>query len=299
MRFGASAIALRVDELDQLLALRERPRRIELLGEWPGEALSRLPDVAELVAHELGQAELEALLAAPCAGAIESLDLAGSRVLEFVAGRALPACHTLSLAQTEASFTHVQWEHAFGLRELDISLTRHLTYDTESMLAATPHLVVLRANEIQELSIDAVVALRSLQRVEVRNHLHGFAEALRRRIPSSIVIDDWPADVQIDLLDRRLRLVGGVTPAIYVDDVRRALVTTLSSVDSMTSSVTQAADAKVIDLVARSVAAGAARTLTATGCRLEAELLPIDNHVWATIELSPAAVVIELEHYID
>lgn len=299
MRFGASAIALRVDELDQLLALRERPRRIELLGHWPGKELARLPPVPELVAHELGQAELEALLAAPCAATIESLDLAGSRIHELDPGRALPACQKLSLAQTEASFTHVQWEHAFGLRELDISLTRDPTYDTESMLAATPHLVVLRANEVQELSIDAVVALRSLQRVEVRNHLYGFADELRRRLAPETVIDAWPTEATIDLLDTRLRLVGGNKPEVFVDDVRRTLVTTLTSIDSMSSATTQAADAKVIDLVLESLAGGAARTLTATGCRLEAKLLPIDNQVWATIELSPAAVAIELEHYVD
>jgi len=52
-------------------------------------------------------------------------------------------------------------------------------------------------------------------------------------------------------------------------------------------------------LLIDAIASGAARVLTDTGCTLAASLLPRDNIVTATLDLTDDAVELELDQYID
>lgn len=299
------AVAITADQIELAvdLAAREPLRSLEFRGPVPPEVFARVPRVRALVAHELGDDGLQALLAAPCARALAELDVSGSDAsLMFSPMASLPNCRRLSIAATWIeAYGFESWRHAGELRELSFSLPRDRYFDSHRVLALMPKLERLEASCVQDFAsaeVRAVLArLPHLRHLEVIDNDDPI-DVLRAALPQATIVDAVPERVTLDLVGDVLAFDR--TGAAYRNGQRVPIHVRYSSGTSMSYGTrVDVQDPEPVRLLVDALACGAPRKLTPTGCKLAANLLPYDNIVTATIDVHDTRIDLDLDHYVD
>lgn len=320
-RWGfARAVALRSEALGAAAALaaREPIRSIEVYGDELGpEGVQQLPGVPELVLRTANDEAVRALLESPLAESVASLDLSGSGVATLEPGVRLASCRRLALAATEVAVDDLlRWEHVGWLEELDLSATDTDPYELARLLGALPHLVSLRACNLDlghfraalERLAAALAAAPCLRRLDLVGCglSEGDGDILMAAAPQvAVMTGPGPGPRVVDLVGETFELVpcGEGSWRVRVEGMPRATDCALTESDSVGSHRRSGADGEraALGLLADGLGCGFPRKLTQDGFELVARLLPRDNDVDASVALpdEPKPVSVVLEHYVD